>query len=100
MSAGIIFDGKSNRNFIYENEIIDNNVGLKLNGNKNIIKNNNFIGNEIHATFITTRRNIWNSNYWDNLRGFGPYIIFGFLFSDKIRWFNIDWCPALKPYDI
>jgi len=100
-SAGITFDDKSDGNQIYNNNIMNNIEGLLLCGNKNIIRNNNFIGNEIHATFRDSWLNSWYLNYWDNLIGFGPKLIFGcFGKFERIPWVNFDWHPARKPYDI
>jgi len=101
MSAGITFEGKSNGNKIYYNNIMNNIEGLLLCGNKNIIRNNNFIGNEIHATFKDSWLNSWYLNYWDNSIGFGPKIIFGCFWKfERIPWVNFDWHPAKEPYDV
>jgi parallel beta-helix repeat protein len=68
------------------------------------VKNNNFINNSEDATrFFLSFNNQLDGNYWDEWIGFKyklpifqrfPHIIFGFLS------FNIDWHPALEPYDI
>jgi parallel beta-helix repeat protein len=99
----------SNRNNIFANEIKDNFKGIALyDSNSNIIKNNNFKGNNENVDFLDSNYNNWNSNYWGRSRIL-PKIISG---SITIRppgfgtpglyfpWFNFDWHPAKKPYDI
>jgi len=113
-TGGIRFDGKygtgGKQGKIFGNNICWNNiqsnygVGVNLSfGNiNNIIENNNFIGNDRHADFSNSWGNSWNSNYWDDMIGFGPKLIFGKIERGAvgISWINIDWRPALKPYDI
>lgn len=54
-------------------------------------------------SFITVGScdNLWDRNYWNRPRIL-PYIIFGkAIFKNyEIPWLNVDWHPALKPYDI
>jgi parallel beta-helix repeat protein len=100
-SAGIFFEGPANDNKIISNNIMNNNWGIKLFGNKNIIRYNNFIKNQGQATFTQSRRNKWHSNYWDDWSGIGPKIIFGIIYIFiKIPWINLDLHPAKEPYDI
>ena len=76
----------------------------------NIISRNNFINNSLgHAAFygipIPRLTLKFNRNYWDDLIGFGPKLIFGlyFIFTHiPIPLFCItaDWRPALFPHDI
>jgi parallel beta-helix repeat protein len=73
-----------------------------LNSSGNIISRNNFIDNEKGAFFIykTFQGNIWLKNYWNRPR-FLPMLIFGLISKNVwFNWFNIDWRPALKLYDI
>jgi hypothetical protein len=73
----------------------------------NLIYQNNFIDNDFEGkemTFVNSFSNKWDGNYWDRTRVL-PYFIFGLIeidiFGDiSIRWFNIDWHPAKKPYFI
>jgi len=67
----------------------------------NQIVNNNFISNRFEARFLLSDYNRWSGNYWNRLRIL-PKLIFGTIKigSISIPWFNIDWRPALRPYDI
>ena len=113
---GIGFDDiheKSKYNIIKSNNISYNEFGLDLGGRGNTVSENNFIENDV--SFLTIlywdrgiRRNKWKNNYWSDYQG-----ILGFLKIIKGRilvvtmhdynyypWFNIDWFPVKKPYDI
>jgi parallel beta-helix repeat protein len=96
---------------IYRNNLSSNENGVFtwLTSADKILQNN-FIGNTVNATtyqalikirlliielHLPIRRNVWNENYWDGPRSL-PYKIPGFL---TFR-FQVDWHPALKPYDI
>ena len=97
------------------NKIIGNNICynrvfiLFEHSNGNLISQNNFIDNEYTGkdfTFFNSRYNKWERNYWNRTRIL-PYFIFGKFIIEfspiwviEIRWFNIDWFPAKKPYDI
>jgi parallel beta-helix repeat protein len=74
--------------------------------NFNIILKNNFIDNEQDAYFSNSFFNIWILNYWNRPRIL-PKVIIGEIQGegwgsppDPITLFNIDWRPALRPYDI
>jgi parallel beta-helix repeat protein len=98
------------------NTITNNNIqnneeyGLILNSaNHNIIESNNFIGNKIQASFIFSKKNNWDKNYWDDWIGTKiklpifqkfPKIIFGRGILILIPSFNFDWHPAKEPYYI
>lgn len=94
-------------NFISENHIEDNVGGILLVGSvDNVISYNNFINNKINAFFTDAfsldppflfGKSKWLGNYWDRPR-FLPKPIFGIM--AMIPWFNVDWRPAGKLYDI
>ena len=94
--------GESINNSIISNIIKSNNNGVYLeNASSNTIEKNNFLKNQRNALFNDCI-NIWEQNYWNRPRFlpkliFGKITIIGFL---KIPWFNIDWHPAPKPYEI
>jgi len=91
-------------NTILLNNLENNSVGLGSYSYNTVIKHNNFINNKKQATFIIPP-SIWHGpgyikwigNYWNRTRIL-PQFIFGW--SCALPWFNIDWRPALKPYDI
>ncbi len=98
----------SSKNRIVGNNICSNRDIMWLdNSNRNIISKNNFINNENNGkefTFFNSYFNKWENNYWNRARIL-PYFIFGnieigIFKVHFIRWFNIDWHPAQKPYDI
>jgi len=105
---------QSGSNTIEGNDIENNKYGLSLYiSGKNLIKKNNFIGNEKHAIFAPSWRNIWDANYWDNWIGLKlnwpvvqkfPKVLVGMLlppwFTFNLPYFNFDWHPAQEPYDI
>jgi parallel beta-helix repeat protein len=88
-------------NVISNNLISDNNCGIRFyHSFKNIINKNNFVDNVKDGTFVGSLSNRWKQNYWDRPRIF-PKLIFGKLGDNaSVYWLNIDWRPALKPYDI
>lgn len=91
----------SGRNIINSNNISNNKEGIDLyKSNNNNINKNNFFNNKRNA-FYTICENKWNQNYWNRQRIF-PKLIFGKieLGSKEVTGINIDWRPALKPYDI
>jgi hypothetical protein len=105
---------------VYNSQITDNYIsynkqyGIYTVGYDSIFARNNFIDNPINAyfknlglllyIFSQRNKNIWDANYWDDYRGGKIYLIFGrtyFLLGKfSFTWFNIDWHPALEPYDI
>jgi parallel beta-helix repeat protein len=100
-----IYIQNSNENSITGNKIMLNFIGLFLgNSSSNIIERNNFLLNLKNALFFfnTVDNNEWRQNYWNRPRVL-PKLIRGNKYIDlynTIPWFNIDWRPALKPYDI
>lgn len=91
---------ESSRYSIIEKNLISNNgkYGLLLRAasHKNIIKNNNFIDNEIHAYFDGSIFNDWISNYWDESRWFIFKPIRGQLDIYNIPWIDFDFFPSLN----
>ena len=92
----------SDNNIITGNNISSNYMyGINITwSSKNLISENNFIDNNKYAYFIDCK-NTWKHNYWGKHRIL-PKPIFGVIKigSYWIPWINIDWRPALKPYDI
>jgi len=77
-------------------------IELYLFSNNNYIHHNNFIRNSgsINAYFRQLSiNNIWDKNYWDETRT-RPYIIIGSILTYIPTWINVDWNPAVEPYDI
>jgi len=95
-----IYIEKSRKNIVDFNEINNCIDGMDLRqSNSNTIANNNFLNNTHNAFFSTfSFFNTWDGNYWDEEQE-SPYVIKGKLFL-FIPWFNFDWRPAQKPYDI
>jgi parallel beta-helix repeat protein len=92
----------------HHNNIINNNisknrvVGIYIRSSTiNTALKNNFLNNQQDAFFYKSKKNTWKHNYWNRPRIL-PKLIFGTIEknSKEILWFNIDWCPALRPYDI
>jgi len=98
------------------NKITNNNISLNFRGieirdrslgwdkydesKRNKCFRNNIISNNESAYFVyfsIFRGNTWRYNYWDRPRLL-PKFILGEMLSNT--WFNIDWRPALIPYDI
>jgi len=79
-----VFLGLSRHNKFYENNIIDcSSIGKHV-----VLKGWSFF-------------NQWRGNYWDNqIIHILPKIIIGRFGILPIPWFNIDWRPARKPYEI
>jgi len=70
-----------------------------------IIKQNNFIDNDIHAYFDNSSRNRWMRNYWGDQVKIRPKIIRGETSlpwnpSRTIHWFNLDMFSARNPYEL
>ena len=98
---GIQLSSSSDGNSIYENNFLKNKVGIWLTSKWNKISHNNFIGNDVHATFLYGSGEIfhinnWNRNYWGRAR-FLPKPIFGIRFP--LPWINFDWLPLKFPYE-
>ncbi len=95
----------SDYNTIYLNTVEKNTFGLDVSGYYNVIKHNNFINNTHYAARFIIPADEWHGpgyvkwvgNYWNHPRIF-PFLIFGF--CNALPWFNVDWWPVLKPYDI
>ena len=115
-----IYLSRSSYNIITKNIISNNNRGIYLtwsiifgnimHSSSNKILSNNFLDNKQDAFFrggILTKKNTWNNNYWGRPRLL-PKPIFGVMtpFEGSVTiplvlpWINVDWRPALKPYDI
>jgi len=110
-NTGLCLDFTSN-SLISQNTFKNNNQGLffkKANGNQ--ITKNNFIGNNEHVTFRyyeKRERCYFRQNYWDNwfkflpipkpIKGFVRFYNWWGGYYDRL-WYNIDWFPAIKPYE-
>jgi parallel beta-helix repeat protein len=91
----------SSNNNITSNSISKNIRGIYfISSTNNTVLKNNFLRN-IPNAFFKNCTNIWNQNYWNRPRIL-PKLIFGTIEknSKEFLWFNIDWRPALRPYDI
>jgi len=98
-----IYLSNSNSNTITGNTISNNDydgIILWYYSSSNTILKNNFLNNQPHASFENCK-NTWKQNYWNRPRLL-PKLIFGTmkLGNFTIPWINIDWRPALVPYDI
>jgi len=101
--GGIFLQDCKNQVTIKHNIFKSNNKDgiFLLRSKQNLIIENNFIGNVRGAFFRSfCFFNRWNNNYWDDWIGFGPQLIFGLLFFNKIPWIQFDWHPAQEPYNI
>ena len=105
---GIYLDAITNScsfNMITRNVIYSNDIGIFLNKVRtNIIFENNFLNNSRDvAVFVEVfgSQNHLIKNYWNRPRIL-PKLILGYFWTGSIwiPWFNIDWRPALRPYDI
>jgi parallel beta-helix repeat protein len=100
---------------IINNEIYGCKKGLYLSHTQLIVfKENNFLNNDVNARFndyfpISSLPDIYQSNYWDDWSGSGPYIVNGIMElpqfytpyeGKKISWNNYDWFPASEPYTV
>ncbi len=71
---GVLF-GNSYFNDIINNDIIKNNIGVKIysGSDENLVYDNNFINNRLQAQFLDNRKIIWNSqnvgNFWSHYTG-------------------------------
>lgn len=70
---GIVLCGQSSNNTIIRNTIKDNEQGLGITGENNLIIYNNFINNQNQAVMLESHYNAWNNtyegNYWSNYNG-------------------------------
>jgi len=98
--SGVAF-GIQYKNYITRNSIVNNSLGLFLQGAWSvIIQENNFIGNQKDAFFLFSFFNKWNQNYW-NQPSILPKIIPGRLgLRGLIPLINFDWHPAQEPFII
>ncbi|MCK5260826.1 MAG: right-handed parallel beta-helix repeat-containing protein [Thermoplasmatales archaeon] len=104
--CGIIISGSGN-NIIYRNELKDNYIGINIVsrelGIKNKVIGNNFFSNGKDAIFDGEPYTRWLRNYWNEPK-FGPKIIKGRVYliypEYGMDWYNFDWFPALRPYNI
>jgi len=108
-----IYLEEGNQNMIKRNILKNNNRGLFSSYSiKNTIEENNFIGNDEQAKFTKLLRrgfinpNNWESNYWEDWKGFFIklipgvfYIPNGLIFALFIPWFEFDLNPVSNPYD-
>jgi parallel beta-helix repeat protein len=107
---GIVFVRPSRFNVITKNNISQcQHYGLGLYfSHYTVVKENNFIKNNISAYFMNSLMARWVHNYWDDWIGKGPKRINGLLVSPWVDWYNIvgmpydnfDWHPAKEPYNI
>jgi parallel beta-helix repeat protein len=97
---GVAF-GIRYKNYITRNSIMNNSLGLSLQGAWSVlIQENNFIGNQKDAFFLFSFFNKWNQNYW-NEPSILPKIIPGRLgLRGLIPLINFDWHPTQVPYNI
>jgi nitrous oxidase accessory protein len=91
-------------NIISYNNISNNDIlGINLiKSNINTIKENNFINNKRDAYFKHSFLNQWKQNFWNGPK-MNPKLIIGKILIYRelgFKWFNFDWRPAMKPYDI
>ena len=110
-----LFISDSHTIVVRKNNIFSNDDGIHLTGYMfpidaeycygNTISKNNFFNNGKNAYFHSSYLNRWDANFWDDLKII-PYIIVGTIgpFSElspfNIPWVNVDWHPAMDPYDI
>jgi parallel beta-helix repeat protein len=96
---------------IRRNTFQNNFIGLMVTSGDyvdNRMEENNFIDNTIQA-IISSGRDVWSANYWDNWIGLKfhgpickrfPKIILSAYFPGLIFLQIVDWHPAQEPYDI
>jgi parallel beta-helix repeat protein len=103
---GIDIQGYSRYNIIEKNHICHCMYGIFLEEHSQYttITKNTFKNNIICARFLNTEfrsHNIWNQNYWGRPRVI-PKPIFGIKDEYQVYpgFFEFDWHPAQKPYDI
>jgi nitrous oxidase accessory protein len=97
-------DVSSDGNSVSLNTLENNTLGIIVTGYGNEVRHNNLINNQQQATFIIPP-DMWHGpgyikwvgNYWNRPQRL-PHLIFGY--TCLVPWFNVDWRPALAPYDI
>ncbi|KYK23722.1 hypothetical protein AYK21_02260 [Thermoplasmatales archaeon SG8-52-2] len=96
----------TNNIVVHFNNIKNNDIGFFMGySDKTLIKQNNFIKNEIHFLFCFSFRIRFVSNYWDDWIGVKIKLPLFNRFP-KIIWYQgsfrpkIDWIPSKEPYDI
>lgn len=120
MPVGIAVFDRCWDNNIYENTVAQNQIGLSIDYAPNtLVSKNNFLDNDKQATFEYYLLGVillgplvhWVGNYWDRTINIGPMRIRGLtdivIFYSPydppliigIPWINIDWLPAIKPYN-
>jgi parallel beta-helix repeat protein len=128
-NAGIIFDTNCNGNTISNCQITQTILGLRLTGesNKNkitnnefsnnlaygleiyysffnIIRENNFILNDVQSIFNVSAFNLWWGNYWDDWTSSDRRPIEGIRFGPILQkrqdWTTYDWRPSQTPITI
>ena len=103
---GMRITDQSNKNKIQNNEFSHNLVyGLEIYYcYLNIIRDNNFISNDVHCIFNVSAFNLWWGNYWDDWTSTEKRPIEGIRFGPILQkrqdWTTYDWRPAQEPYDI
>jgi len=107
---GILFARPSRFNIITKNNISEcEQYGIALYQSLfTVVKENNFIKNNISAFFLGSLGTRWVHNYWDDWMGIGPKRIPGLFVFPWVNWYdivgipydNFDWHPAKEPYDI
>jgi len=128
-SIGIYINKAESNYVVYNNQIRDNGIGIKLYNSRSTITCNNFINNDEHVNsnkrallrkipILSTYRQDWSSNYWDDwnreipkaIKGVGyvnmwiliifPKVILLTVQIASFPYFEFDWHPAQEPYDI
>ena len=104
----------SNKNVITMNIIEKTGICLDLyESSFNLIEKNNFMDNFQYILFIDSFFNRWNNNYWGRAR-LTPKLLIGLIVVIEgeyhpweppkpgliVPWFNFDWNPAIRPFDI
>jgi len=118
--CGIKLTFETKNNYISDNVISNNNpTGIyMLTGVRNVVTRNNIVdnwgksgtperwwGNAFFNYELSQwrlfRLNCWRRNYWSGHSGILPKAIHGvYWLIFEIPWFEFDWLPAKKPYDI
>ena len=122
-NRGGIYLRDANRNMLFGNNITKNTRGLALvesvstSSNNTILKNNFKKNRGFDASFNLAKKshakNLWEGNYWNRPLRFPKLILGGKEFFSipeipfhfpgmiiSLPWFNFDWHPTQKPYDI
>jgi parallel beta-helix repeat protein len=95
--VGINIHGSCDETEILSNLIKNNSCGLIIKETKNCkIKENNFVDNTQQASFIRSRGNKWNGNFWSEWDKLLPYLIRGSINLGNISWINFDWRPSAQ----